>query len=293
MNFFAVLIAAIMLLGVVPSGIAQEYGTFSGNTSSENRKSADENYSAEFLLYKKEMDGLIADYGKNCAVYTLPLGGGEAYGYNEDKYVYAASIVKLPYAYFCCECMENDVGGLDDVMVMTENFVSGGTGELQEREVGTELTVEELLYQLFHSSDNTAFKMLKAHFGLDGYKEMLLRDGFEYTIEEYYGFGTVSARMIGFYWEKIYSKQGLVWECLRHDAAETMYSPIKNAVGGRAKVINKTGWAFNSFHESGIVYAEKPYIVVILTQCDGEDEDYEFMYKVTRAADGFYNPPME
>lgn len=235
-----------------------------------------------------ELNALAEQFNGQSAFYLLNLDDGMEVRFNEDVYMFAASTIKLPYSYYIYTVFEEN-GGADELKEFEERFRRDGTGEIQKMEAGTFFTLGELVNYSIVCSDNIAYEMLYERFGWEGYNELLERWGFRKYVSKYTKYGSVSPRLLGRFWREIYTKRdaGGVWDEFYAAVLDTTYSPIKNTLGSKVEVANKTGWANGYYHESGIVFREHPYVIVVMTVCEGSKEDREYVGQLIRAADSF------
>ena len=235
-----------------------------------------------------ELNSLAEEFGGQSSFYLLNLDDGMEVKFNEDVYMFAASTIKLPYSYYIYTVFEQN-GGMDELMEFEERFRRDGTGEIQKMDAGTFFTLEELVDYAIVSSDNIAYEMLYERFGWEGYNELLEQWGFRKYVSQYTKYGSVSPRLLGKFWSEIYEKRsaGGVWDKYYEAVLDTTYSPIKNTLGSKLEVANKTGWAKGYYHESGIVFRDHPYVIVVMTVCDGDKEDREYVSRLILAADSF------
>lgn len=227
-------------------------------------------------------------YGRTAGVYVINLKDGMTFSYNANKYIFAASTVKLPFEYYCYSQIANGKVSLNATKRYDERFRRGGTGVMKNYRSGGYWTMRTLLDYTVRYSDNVAYYMILEHFGHTGYNQMLKSHGFNTYINNYTKFGSVSPRLLATYWQKIYQNQKAkptsVWNNLLTSAKNTTWSPIRSALGNKT-VANKSGWATASFHDSGIVYGQNPYVVVVMTTGEGYNSDQTFVANVVKEVD--------
>ena len=242
------------------------------------------------ISYLDELNSLAKEYNGQSAIYVVNLDDGMELRCSEDRYMFAASSIKLPYIYSCYLQFENGAQSMDDTKEFEERFRRDGTGEIKDMEEGTMFTSEELCGYAIECSDNIAYEMLYEMYGWEYYNSIVAELGFVPYVSQYTKYGSVSPHILGGFWREIYHKKnaGGVWDSFYSHVLNTTYSPIRNTLGRSVEVANKTGWAKGYYHESGIVFREHPYVIVVMTVCDGDKEDQDYMMRVIRAVDDFF-----
>lgn len=220
---------------------------------------------------EKEILDTINNYGGRSSFYVISLKDGISIGYNIDTVYDAASSIKGPYSYYIYRLI--DEGKIDSNMLLEylPQYHNEGTGTIKNDEIGTKYTVEELVHRSIFVSDNIAHIMLHANFGVKGYNQMLDDLGTKQlylTNNNPWGFN--SCRSSAIVWQDIYnfslsSPNGLKFF---NEVLNTNFSYFDEA-GINYHIANKAGWASKSIIESGIVFADMPYIATAMATKDG------------------------
>ena len=79
-----------------------------------------------------EMNRLVKNYKRNCAVLLTAADGTVLYSYQPDTAISGASLIKLPYVYFCCQQLSGGVRSLSDKVTYTKSWYHGGSGIIQQ-----------------------------------------------------------------------------------------------------------------------------------------------------------------
>lgn len=233
----------------------------------------------------KKLESLIASYRNVVAIYIKNKNDDMTVAVNEDYYIHAASIVKLPFAYYAYTQIESGAYSLNDTMVYEEKYRRPGTGIMKTFASGGTYTIEYLLFQSINCSDNTAYFMLLDYFGVDGYNDMLRKCGFVPFLSSKEKYGDISARCLATFWDKFYQKEsdGDLWS-KAFRSFNTTFSPIRNALNSNDRVCNKSGWDNGGYHDTGIVYTYYGnYILVVMTNSDGDDYDIYYVNQIVKA----------
>jgi len=239
------------------------------------------------------------------SLYYLDIENGYRYSYNSDTVLGSASCVKLPYALSLLQAASAEMAaheddpeyvpmGFDEIFTYTEDKKEEGTGIIKNDPDGTEYTYLELIDYVVRHSDNVAFKAL--------------RDKYGYSYINTY----VSQNRI-----KSMQKHG-IWKLNAIDGADVMcdvYEFINNdeyygefleesMLNGSHRVMtvhgvypkkaaHKYGWDDDSYHDMTIVYGDKPYIIVFMSDLhQGGNEVNTYIQTLTRKInmlhDNFY-----
>ncbi len=239
------------------------------------------------------------------SLYYLDIENGYRYSYNSDTVMYSASCVKLPYALGILQAASEDKAkhedepdyvpmGLDEIFTYTSDKKEEGTGIIKNDPDGTEYTYLQLIDYAVRYSDNVAFKAL--------------RDKYGYTYINSY----VSKNSI-----KSMQRYG-IWKLNAIDGADVMYDVYEfitkdeyygkfleeALLNGSHKVMtvygvypkkaaHKYGWDDDSYHDMTIVYGDKPYIIVFMSDLhQGGSEVNTYIQTVTKKInmlhDNFY-----
>ncbi len=227
----------------------------------------------------------INRYSKNCSLYMVNLEDYATFGYNSDYYIPTASTIKCPFSFYCYQEIQRGNNSFNEQVLYKSGYYSNGTGILKDYGTGTYYSVRDLLYYTIHFSDNVAFLMLQDHFGYEGYNQMIEDYGFEPYINDTIKWGKLSSHALGFIWTEIYKYKdecdegAIFYDTLLNAQSNFLTWPLTEA-GYDYKVAHKSGWAEPGYHDSGIVYAEQPYVIVVMTESNGELEDNGFFYNI-------------
>lgn len=234
---------------------------------------------------ESEIMQLINDYGTTCSLYMVNLEDYATFGYNSDTYISTASTIKCPFAFYCYQEIAKGNYSFDDTLLYKSSYYSSGTGVLKDNGSGTYYTVRDLLYYMIHYSDNVAFLMLQDYFGYEGYNEMMSNYGFETYLSDTVKWGKLSSHALGYIWTEIYKfkdecEEGAIfYDTLVNAGSNFLIWPFTEA-GYNYKIAHKSGWASPGYHDSGIVFSEHPFVIVVMTDSDGETRDSSFFYNI-------------
>jgi beta-lactamase class A len=98
-------------------------------------------------------------------IFVWDYTSGKSVRINSDQTVATASIIKLPILFELFRRIDKGLLRLDDKMLMSQEFVTGGSGHLQYQQANQYLTVNKLAQLMIQDSDNTATNMLLSKVG--------------------------------------------------------------------------------------------------------------------------------
>lgn len=198
-------------------------------------------------------DNLAGTYG----VYVYRLADKREYGVNQEKIFPAASLMKLP------------------VMLLT----------YQEAEVG-KLNLADyrgLLEVMGQRSDNAAYNRLVKYFGQEKIQQLITSLGMEGT---FLAKDDTTPEDIGLFFRKLY-QENLVNQVNREEIlsflTETIFEErIPAGVPENVRVSHKIGTEIGSYSDAGIIFAPKPFVLVIMSKNANELEAKEVLPKITK-----------
>ncbi len=216
-----------------------------------------------------EMYDIFDDYKFDTSFYIIDLESGASIGLNADKVHSAASTVKAGFALYCYKQIAAGNASYKDVMRYEERHFLKGSGDTQNSVYGTAFTIKVLLHRQLYNSDNVAHLMLCDFFGIDGYNEMVTELGVKNLLTKKSKFGDFTPQELGLIWQEIYNfkdtcEEGAqLWE----ELTTNLYNELELELGEDYDVLaHKSGWNSKGYHEAGIVMAERPYVVVVMTE---------------------------
>lgn len=98
-------------------------------------------------------------------IFIYDYSTGKYVDINADKEFSTASMIKIPILLQTFRRIDEGLVSLNDKMTLTSYYVTEGSGLLQYRPLGTQLSVIHLAQQMIQESDNTATNMLLSTIG--------------------------------------------------------------------------------------------------------------------------------
>jgi len=229
--------------------------------------------------------------------YYAPLDGGNIQTYNPDEALIAASVIKIPVMVEAFRQMECGLLSADETHVLRDGEKKPSCGVLNRLHEGLELTVMDLVELMIVLSDNTATNILIDRLGIGNVNDTLRSLGLERTVLRRKLFdreakakgleNTVTARETGRLLEMMY-RGTLVSEAASAKMLDILKAQRLNGklpfyLHGRGiPVAHKTGEDDGITHDVGIVFAESPFVLCMLSN---ETDVPEFERLIQDAAD--------
>lgn len=235
---------------------------------------------------QQDIEALVEPYGDSVSVYAVALDpqtfaslDGEVAVAPDTRRV-AASIIKLPVLACALETVAAGELSLDEQITVTQQDIVGGSGNIQSRGAGVSYSIDELLHAMIAQSDNVAANLVIGRLGMDMVNETCAALGLTQTVLARLMMDA-EAQAQG---RENYTSARDAAAVLQQLAAGTIATPelcerargyllaqedargIVEGVPGGVLVAHKTGSLANAQHDAAIVYAERPYVLAILTQ---------------------------
>lgn len=218
------------------------------------------------------MIGFAGEY----SVLVYDLESGERWERNPDRIYHPASTIKMPVALYALEQYRAGKANWNDLITYTPgDFESPGGGALETSPFGGRYSIENLVGRALRYSNNIAVNMLGRHFGWRNIEEWTT------TIE---GDLTRSPDKS----PQVTSRSELGWWLHLHrvmqedpKSAELLVQPLREvAYDGRITAglpegvahLHKFGSYDGNYHDGGIIFSQRPYILVVMTAGAPVDE---------------------
>lgn len=240
----------------------------------EGQKKAQEAIS----LFNNKVRPLSGVYG----LYVVRLDNGTSYGINENEVFQAASLIKLPVMVGMYMGEEDGNLDLEEEYSLKSSDKIGGSGSLSSEPEGTVLTYRELIEYMGQESDNTAFNIARNTLGEGKIREVLDEIGMEDTnLED----NETTPHDIGLFFKKLW-KDELISEEHKEELLSYMTDTIYEAwiPSGlpNIRVAHKFGREVHVVNDAGVVYADEPFVLAILSKGVVEREADEVFPELSR-----------
>lgn len=209
----------------------------------------------------------------NASVYYEDLTNGFSYGHNLDYEYYAASTIKMLDAIYLYEKAINGEIDLDTKLKYTRAFSYGGSAILNEVSFGTEISLRDLVKYAITVSDNSAHQMLVSYITKSELQKYGMSLGATKSFVGTDNFGAINPSDAAVYLKKLnelINNGGELGQELKSYFEQSDYNDFKMDDLGITSAY-KYGYYNEYYHSIGIVYDEKPFILVVLTR-EGRNE---------------------
>jgi beta-lactamase class A len=203
----------------------------------------------------------------------------DEFAVNADEVFPTASIIKIPILLEFYKQAEAGVLNASEVHSICNSVKVGGSGVLQFLSDKTQLTLDDWAKLMINLSDNTATNYLIDIVGMDNVNNLLEQLGFKNTkllrkmqakdIDPEVQENLTTPREFSQLMKKIMNHEGLsAHVCEKTIEILKLYKDgiIRDALSDDYTVADKRGWMDAVQCDSGIVYADKPYIVTVMAK---------------------------
>ena len=235
----------------------------------------------KFEKQEAEIKKLITNLKGTYGVYVRDLVTGESYGINTRESFTVASLNKLPVLLTLFKEVEAGNLNLETKYVLKVADKRAGAGSMQYKPIGTVYTYRQMAQLMGNQSDNTAFNVFSNILGDQKIQTVINNLGMKNTSFED---GETTPEDIGIFFYKLYTQNILV-----RDDRDELLSFITNTIyedripAGIPKgitVAHKIGNEVGVISDAGIVFSDKPFILVILSEGVVEKEATEVLPKI-------------
>lgn len=226
----------------------------------------------------EQMQAMIRSYDKKVSFCAYALDGSRAITYNCEEQYFSACTIKAGFLLYCCLAIEQGLASADEVMYYQEKYYHKGSGKIKDSAYGTPYTLGYLIQQALTISDNVAYEMLSAYFGHTGYNQMIDTLGLErLKLGSSIWSHRMTARDLAIIWRELY-----FYFQTETDMANLYYRSCTNTPFNYATVYldekysHKSGDNFGAnavYNDGAIVWADRPYVIAILNNSEGEPQD--------------------
>lgn len=252
----------------------------------ENNVSAINNIKDKYLKKRiYSLNKFLLKQEEKVAYAYKNLETNEEFSFNLDVCFYSASTIKFLVCLYIYEQAENNPKLLDVKIKLDLEDFKEGSGVLNKNKTIVEYTIKELVYYTLKESDNTAYIKLVNFVTPLKLKEYGIKIGAKHTLEGKDLFGITSAYDMKIYLTYLYNYFKLNTP-LSYEFKQIMLNPSYKIIN--SKSINNNSFARKygsfgiAFHEVGIVYDEKPYILIVLTQKNKLNKKTKYVNKVAK-----------
>lgn len=223
------------------------------------------------------------NYSGVYAFYVVRLNDGSSYGVNEKEVMQAASLIKLPVLATLYKEAEGGRLDLETKYSLKNSDKRPGAGSLASKPTGTVLTYRDLSRLMGKQSDNTAFNIIRNLLGEEKINSMIKSIGMTKTDLTS---NKTTPYDIGTFYEKLW-KNEIISEKSRDEIldflTDTIYENwIVAGIPQGVRVAHKYGREVHVVNDAGIVFSNKPFVLVIMSDGVVEREADEIIPELTK-----------
>ncbi len=242
-----------------------------------NRPLDENDLTEDVLLAKKELDSYLESKYDVSVMYE-DLSFGYTYSFNTDEVYYAASTIKaLDALYIYTKAFQGELD-LDETMKYSSKYKVSSSRAMKKHKYGDKISLRTLVKYAITVSDNSAHQMLVSYIGRNNLKEFGKSLGAKNTLVGSDNFGRISTEDAIIYMKeinKLINESGEIGEELKSYFLEADQNGLEFQDLG-IQAIHKYGEYKEFYHDIGVVYTDKPYVVAILTY-EGKDDFIEIV----------------
>jgi len=238
-----------------------------------------------------KIQALTQDLRGKYGVAVYRLDDGKEYGVNEDEAFPAASLMKLPVLATLYQEAEQGEINLGTEYILKEKDKVLGNGFLLNQPAGSHYTYRQIVEYMGHYSDNTAYMVMTSLLTRDRIQQTINNLGMKTTLADENQTSPADLRVFfrDLYQGKILNKDDRD-EVLGFLTKTIFEDRIAAGVPANIRVAHKVGTDLGTYSDAGIIFAEKPFVLVIMSKDAKEDEAKEVLPKITEAVWNFENP---
>jgi len=229
--------------------------------------------------FKEKTKSLSGVYG----LYVVRLSDNTNYGISQNETFEAASLIKLPVmAALYVEAENGDLDLETEYSLKDEDKVSG-SGSLYGKPAGTILSYEDLVWYMGQQSDNTAFNVALNILGEEKVIEAIGKIGMKDTSLEK---NETTPYDIGLFFQKLWDGEIVSKKSrdkILDSLTDTIYEEwLAAGIPDGIDVAHKFGREVHVVNDAGIVFADEPFVLVILSKGVVEREADEIFPELSK-----------
>ncbi len=227
-------------------------------------EAAKERNSAAFTNLKEDLNNYIGSYNRNVGLYYYDLTSGNTIEINTSKEFIAASTVKVPMNMVLLDMVNQGKISLDEKIKYISSDYEAGTGILQGQDLDTPIPLGTLMNYSIQYSDNIATQMIIRTIGKEEMRE---------AIDKKIGHSTdhhqniYTAADFGLLLKELYANgdKNSYYSQLTAIMKNTIFHDAIDKDIPQNITAHKIGGYESYSNDIAIVYTDKPYILVVLT----------------------------
>jgi beta-lactamase class A len=232
---------------------------------------------------EEDVGNYIKNFKGQYGVYYYNLETGEEFGINdEDEYTYASTI-KIPINLYLYDRIVSGSVDPDKTLTYLKEDDEGGTGTIRYQKFGAKYSIRELSEYSIEYSDNVAANMLIRHLGEQNIKDYMRQVGGQVVDNAR---DVSSPRDMGLYMRLVYNFYKSD-ETLGHELMDSFLNTEFNdrlpaLLPPSVKVAHKIGTQLHVINDVGIVFADRPYVISVMSKDVNDEEAPDVIANVSK-----------
>lgn len=232
---------------------------------------------------KDELESYISGFEGKFGIYYMNLSNKDEFGINDtDEYI-AASTIKVPLnLYLYHKIKEGDINYEGSITYLKEDYEEG-TGEIRYEDFGKKYSVKELSRLSIVCSDNVAANMLFRLIGKQNLKDYMKElGGIVVSNSENISCPKDMALYMKLTYE--FCQNNLIYgkDLMDHFINIEFDDRIPELLPKDIRIAHKTGNQVGYVHDVGIVFADRPYVLSIMSKGDDDKEACEVIATISK-----------
>ncbi|NMC36568.1 serine hydrolase [Candidatus Beckwithbacteria bacterium] len=229
------------------------------------------------------IDGLVQGKQGMYGWYVQSLLTGESYGRNDDFSFTAASINKVPILVSYLHGVEQGKFSLSDIYRLNDNDKEEGTGSIQYEDAGKPYTYEELIMAMGKQSDNTATNAIARKVGRSQIQAFIDSRHMSQTniVDNKTSPKDMGELFSNIYLDFLFQDKNLKNLFIKALSNTDFEDRISKGVPEETLVVHKIGNQIQVWSDCGLVIAQNPYSICILTDGIKETEAQDLLPKIS------------
>lgn len=222
----------------------------------------------DYEALKSDLKDYISKFHGHYGIYFVDLESNQEFGINDTEEYKAASTFKIPLNLYVYDRIRAGAINPEGTLKYTEADYEDGAGTIRyNKTFGKAYTIRELLRLSIVYSDNVAVNMLLRYVGRKNVKNYMRELGGKVVNDN----SNVSCpKDMALYLKEVYklSESGdpLGKELMDNLTKTDFHDRIPALLPNNVKVAHKTGNLIGIVHDVGIVFADKPYIIAVMSK---------------------------
>ncbi|MCL2195636.1 MAG: class A beta-lactamase-related serine hydrolase [Oscillospiraceae bacterium] len=239
----------------------------------------------------EDIEQFLQQFEPSLAVYFRNIDHDFAITRHAQRVFHGASVSKAPFALYIFQMAQRGETCLNDMLTFTAADYWGGSGIIRHRYAfGAQISQRDVLRYHLSASCNVATRMLVRKHGIEGYQQWVDELGGQRWFVRYNVFNSqLNAYDAGLFAREIHN---FIEADYTHssDLQAGLLSNLFPFIVSDYPVASKSGWLRGyAWHDMAIVYAPSPFVLVILSRRDGNEQDYQAFADISMALQQFNN----